>query len=114
RAHRGTDHHLAQRVPLVPGAHHGRRHVAGPPQLVVPRTLSGRMSVQTVSMWSRQAALEPRTSSAVQPPGTSRCAGQMEYCSSWFLTTTYSKTSSVDAFTVIPPLSVSPARGPSV
>lgn len=47
----------------------------------------GRMSVQTSSMYARQADFGPENPASLQPRGSSRLTGQIEYCSSSFTTT---------------------------
>src|SRR5205823_3174743 len=47
-------------------------------QVICSRTLRGRMSVHTVSMWSRHSLLLPVNPARVQPGGGSVVAGQIE------------------------------------
>src|SRR5262249_22082989 len=49
--------------------------------------LSGRMSVQTSSIYARHSAFVPCLPTSFHPSAFSRSAGQIEYCSSWFTTT---------------------------
>src|SRR4029079_13303557 len=53
------------------------------------RKLSGRMAVETSFIYARPSALVPVLPASFQPNAFSRSAGQIEYCSSWFITTLY-------------------------
>jgi hypothetical protein len=75
------------------------------PSAIRLRRLSGRISVQTFSMYCRHSALGPRFPTARQPAGMLLSSRHMEYCSSSFMTTAY--VSSADAFMRAPSLLVS-------
>jgi hypothetical protein len=55
---------------------------------ILLRRLKGLMSVHVSSMYWRHSALEPRVPTARHPSGILLSSGQMEYCSSSFITTT--------------------------
>src|SRR5882724_12935813 len=55
---------------------------------ILVRRLNGLMSIHTWSIYSRQLALVPATSVARHPGGMALALGQIEYCSSWLITTT--------------------------
>src|SRR5262245_16598696 len=86
-----------------------------PPSICL-RRLSGLMSVHTLPMYSRHTSLGPVLPTAVQPGGKTRSAGQIEYCSSWFMTTWYTILSSAsDAIShlrIVALLKGLPARAP--
>ena len=67
-----------------------RRHQRSGPvrSAILLRRLKGLMSVHVSSMYCRHSALAPRVPTARHPSGILLSSGQMEYCSSSFITTT--------------------------
>src|SRR5215471_9755349 len=74
-----------------------------PRSAILFRRLRGRMSVHTSSMYAKHSDFRPSFPTAVHPAGMGLSANQIEYCSSWFMTTLYVRVSSSSSITD-PPL----------